>query len=150
MKKHWEQSGSLPSLSCSSQHTLISVSVTLCFAKMVTFLVRSRACCAVVNKLSTLFGFAVHCKTRDFNISLDELLLIQVFRGNLQPSLERLFIVKCSHFSVSGDLSQPKNLKPNSLKTPAPWPSTFSSNSIFLLKTLAADLPGNNPEDVGC
>ena len=83
MKKHWEQSGFLPSLSCSSQHTLISVSVTLCFAKMVTFLVRSRACCAVVNKLSTLFGFAVHCKTRDFNISLDELLFIQVFKGNL-------------------------------------------------------------------
>ena len=140
MKKHWEQSGFLPSLSCSSQHTLISVSVTLCFAKMVTFLVRSRACCAVVNKLSTLFGFAVHCKTRDFNISLDELLFIQVFKGNLQPSLERLFIVKCSHFSVSGGLSQPKNLKPNSLKLSGPWPLAFSNNSIMLLKTVAADL----------
>ena len=76
MKKHWEQSGFL-------QHALLFVSVTLCFAKMVTFLVRSRACCAMVNKLSTLFGFAVHCKTRDFNISLDELLFIQVFKGNL-------------------------------------------------------------------
>ena len=125
MKKHWEQSGFLPSLSCSSQHTLISVSVTLCFAKMVTFLVRSRACCAVVNKLSTLFGFAVHCKTQDFNISLDELLFIQVFKGNLQPSLECLFIVKYFHSSVFGGLSQPKNLKPNSLNTPGPWPSAF-------------------------
>ena len=150
MKKHREQSGFFPSPSCSSQLALRSVCITLSFAKIVTFFVRSRACCALVNKLSTLSGFAVHCKTRDFNISLDELLLIQVFRGNLQPSLERLFIVKCSHFSVSGGLSQPKNLKPNSLKTPAPWPSTFSSNSIFLLKTVAADLPGNNPEDVGC
>ena len=42
-----------------------------------------QVCCAVVNKLSTLFDFAVHCKTRDFNISLDELLFIQVFKGNL-------------------------------------------------------------------
>ena len=128
------------------QHALLSVSVTLCFAKMVTFLVRSRVCCAVVNKLSTLFDFAVHCKTRDFNISLDELLFIQVFKGNLQPSLEHLFIVKCSHFSVSRGLSQPKNLKFNSLKTPGPWPSAFSNNSILLLKTVAADLLGNNPE----
>ena len=83
MKKHWEQGGFWPSPSCSSQHALLSVSVTLCFAKMVTFLVRSRGCYAVVNKLSTLLDFAVHCKTRDFNISLDELLFIQVFRDNL-------------------------------------------------------------------
>ena len=83
MKKHWEQSSFLPSPSCSSQRTLLYVSVTLCFAKMVTFLVRSRVCCAVVNKLSTLFGFAVHCKMQDFNISLDEFLFIQVFKGNL-------------------------------------------------------------------
>ena len=83
MKKHWEQSSFLPSPSCSSQRTLLYVSVTLCFAKMVTFLVRSRVCCAVVNKLSTLFGFAVHCKMRDFNISLNEFLFIQVFKGNL-------------------------------------------------------------------
>ena len=75
MKKHWEQSGFL-------QHALF-VFVTLCFAKMVTFLMQSRACCAVVNKLSTLFGFAVNCKMRDFNISLDELLFIQVFKGSL-------------------------------------------------------------------
>ena len=107
------------------QHALLSVSVTLCFAKMVTFLVRSRVCCAVVNKLSTLFDFAVHCKTRDFNISLDELLFIQVFKGNLWPSLERLLIVKYSHFSVSEGLSWPKNLKLNSLKTPGPWSSVF-------------------------
>ena len=125
MKKHWEESGFLPSLSCSSEHAPISVSITLCFTKMVTFLMRSRACCAVVNKLSTLFGFAVHCKTQDFNISLDELLFIQVFKGFLQPSLERLFIVKYFHSSVFGGLSQPKNLKPNSLKTPGPWPSAF-------------------------
>ena len=52
-KKQWEQSGFLPSPSCSSQHAHLFVSVTLCFAKMLTFLVRSRACCAVVNKLST-------------------------------------------------------------------------------------------------
>ena len=83
MKKHWEQSGFLPSPSCSSQHALLFVSVTLCYAKMVTILVRSRAYCALVNKLSTLFGFAVHCKMRYFNISLDELLFIQVFKGNL-------------------------------------------------------------------
>ena len=69
MKKHWEQRGFL-------QHALLFVSVTLCFAKMVTFLMRLKACCAVVNKLSTLFGFAVHCKTLDFNISLDELSFI--------------------------------------------------------------------------
>ena len=149
MKKHWEQSGFLSSPSCSSQHALLSICITLSFAKTETFLVRSRACCAVVNKLSTLFDFAVHSKTRDFNISLNELLFIQVFKGNLQPSPERLFIVKCFYFSVSGRLSWPKNLKPNSLKTPGPWPSTFSNNSILLLKTLAADLPGNNPENVG-
>ena len=83
MKKHWEQNGFLPSPSCSSQYTLISVSVTLCFAKLVTFFVRSRACCTVLNKLSALFGFGVHSKTRDCNISLDELLFIQVFKGNL-------------------------------------------------------------------
>ena len=83
MKNHWEQSGFLPSPSCSSQHVLLFVSVTLCYAKMVTILVRSRACCALVNKLSTLFGFAVHCKMRYFNISLDELLFIQVFKCNL-------------------------------------------------------------------
>ena len=83
MKKYWEQSGFLPSPSCSSQHALLFVSVTSCFAKMVTFLTRSRACCAVVNKKTSLFGFAVHCKTRDFNISLDELLFIQIFKGNL-------------------------------------------------------------------
>ena len=47
MKKHWEQSGFLPSSSCSSQHALLFVSVTLCFAKMVTFLMESRACSAV-------------------------------------------------------------------------------------------------------
>ena len=82
-------------------------------------------CCAVVNKLSTLFGFAIHCKTQDFNISLDELLFIQVFKGNLWPSLERLLIVKYSHFSVSEGLSWPKNLKLNSLKTPGPWSSVF-------------------------
>ena len=146
MKKHWEQSGFLPSPLCSSQHALLSYSVTLCFAKMATFLVRSRECCAVVNKLSTLFGFAVHCKTQDFNISLDELLFIQVFKGNIQLLLERLLIVKCSHFSISGGFSQPKNLKPNSLKTTGPWPSAFSNNSILLLKTVAADLPGNNPD----
>ena len=64
----------LPSLSCSSQHALLFVSVTLCFAKMVIVLVRSKACCAVVNKLFTLFGFAVYYKTQGFNISLDELL----------------------------------------------------------------------------
>ena len=81
MKKHWEQSGFLPSMffpTCSSFH-----SVTLCFAKMVTFLVWLRACCAVLNKLSALFDFAVHCKTQDFNISLDELLFIQAFKYNL-------------------------------------------------------------------
>ena len=37
MKKHWEQSGFLPSLSCSFKHALLSVSVTLCFANIVTF-----------------------------------------------------------------------------------------------------------------
>ena len=105
MKKHWEQSGFLPPPSCSCQHALLSLSVTLCFAKIVTFLVRLRMCYAVVNKLSTLFGFAVHSKVRDFNTSLDELLFIQVFKGNLEPSLERLFIVKCSfHSSVSRGL----------------------------------------------
>ena len=83
MKKHWEQSGFLPSPSCSSQHALLSVCITLSFAKMITFLVLSRACCAVVNKLSTLVDFAVHCKTRDYNIYLDQLLFIQVFKGNL-------------------------------------------------------------------
>ena len=108
MKKHWEQSGFLPSPSCSSQHALLSVCITLSFAKMITFLVLSRACCAVVNKLSTLFDFAVHCKTRDFNITLDELLFIQVFKVNLKPLLERLFIVKCSQFSVSRGLSSLK------------------------------------------
>ena len=136
MKKHWEQSGFLPSPSCSSQHALLFISVNFVLLKWQL----STACSAVVNKLSTLFGFAVHCKTRDFNISLDELLFIQVFKGNLQPSLERLFIVKCSHFSVSGGLSQPKNLKPNSLKLSGPWPLAFSNNSIMLLKTVAADL----------
>ena len=146
MKKHWEQSGFLPSPSCSFQHALLSVSINFCSAKMVTFLVRSRACRAVVKKLSTLFDFAVHCKKRDFNISLDELLFIQVSKDNLQPSLERLFIVKCTHFSVSGGLSQPKNLKPNSLKLSGSWPSVFSNNSTLLFKTVAADLPGNNPE----
>ena len=140
MKKHWEQSGFLPSPSCSSQHALLFISVNFVLLKWQL----STACSAVVNKLSTLFGFAVHCKTRDFNISLDELLFIQVFKGNLQPSLERLFTVKCSHFSVSGGLSQPKNLKPNSLKTPGPRPLAFSNNSVLLLKTVAADLPGNN------
>ena len=83
MKKHWEQSSFLPSPSCSSQHALLSLSVTLFVAKIVTLLVQFRPRCAVVNKISTLFGFAVHCKTRDFNISLDELLFIQVFKGNL-------------------------------------------------------------------
>ena len=83
MKKHWEQSGFLPSPLRSSQYVLLFVSVTLCLAKMVAFLVRSSACCAVANKPSTLFGFSVHCKTRDFNISLDELLFIQVFKGIL-------------------------------------------------------------------
>ena len=83
MKKHWEQSGFLPSPSCSFQHALLSVSINFCFAKMVTFLVRSRACRAVVKKVSTLFDFAVHCKMRDFNISLDELLFIQVSKDNL-------------------------------------------------------------------
>ena len=83
MKKHWEQSGFLPSPSCSSQHALLSICITLSFAKTETFLVRSRACCAVVNKVSTLFDFAVHSKTRDFNISLNELLFIQVFKGHL-------------------------------------------------------------------
>ena len=140
MKKHWEQSGFLPSPSCSSQHALLFISVNFVLLKWQL----STACSAVVNKLSTLFGFAVHCKTQDFNISLDELLFIQVFKGNLQPSLERLFTVKCSHFSVSGGLSQPKNLKPNSLKTPGPRPLAFSNNSVLLLKTVAADLPGNN------
>ena len=76
MKMRWEQSGFLPSLSCSFQHALLSVSITLYFVKMVTFLVWSRVCCAVLNKLSTLFDFAVHCKTQDFNISLDKLLFI--------------------------------------------------------------------------
>ena len=142
MKKHWEQSGFLPSPSCSSQHALLFISVNFVLLKWQL----STACSAVVNKLSTLFGFAVHCKTRDFNISLDELLFIQVFKGNLQPSLEHLFIVKCSHFSISRGLSQPKNLNFNSLKTPGPWPSAFSNNSILLLKTVAADLLGNNPE----
>ena len=144
MKKHWEQSGFLPSPSCSSQHALLFISVNFVLLKWQL----STACSAVVNKLSTLFGFAVHCKTRDFNISLDELLFIQVFKGNLQPSLECLFIVKCSHFSVSEGLSQPKNLKPNNLKLPGPWPLAFSNNSILLLKTVAADLPGNNPASV--
>ena len=83
MKKHWEQSSFLPSPSCSSQRTLLYVSVTLCFAKMVAFLARSRACRAVVNKLPTLFSFTVHCKMRGFNNSLDELLFSQVFKGNL-------------------------------------------------------------------
>ena len=83
MKKQLEQSCFLPSPSCSFQQALLSVSVTLCFVKMVTFLVRSTVCCAVVNKLSTLFDFPVHCKTRDFNISPDELLFIQIFKSNL-------------------------------------------------------------------
>ena len=74
MKKHWEQSGFLPSPSCSFQHALLSVSVN--------GNLQSKTCCAVVNKCSTLFDFAVHCKTRDFTISLDEL-FIQVFKGNL-------------------------------------------------------------------
>ena len=76
MIKDWEQSGFLPSPSCSFQYALLFVFITFCFAKMVTFLVRSRACSAVVNKSSTLFGFSVHCKTRGFNISLDELFII--------------------------------------------------------------------------
>ena len=66
MKKHWEQSGFLPPPLCSSQHALLSLSVTLCFAKIVTFLVPLRVCYTVVNKLSTLFGLAVQCKMRDF------------------------------------------------------------------------------------
>ena len=148
MKKHREQSGFLPSPSCSSQHALLFISVNFVLLKWQL----STACSAVVNKLSTLFGFAVHCKTRDFNISLDELLFIQVFKGNLQPSLERLFIVKTCYFIVSGGLSQPKNLK-NPRPPAAFWrirrskrPSAFSNNSILLLKTVAANLPGNNPE----
>ena len=76
MMNDWEQSGFLPSPSCSSQYALLFVFITLCFAKMVTFLVRSRACSAVENKSSTLFGFSVHCKTRDLNISLDKLFII--------------------------------------------------------------------------
>ena len=44
----WEQSGFLPSPSCSFQHALLSVSITLYFVKMVTFLVWSRVCCAVL------------------------------------------------------------------------------------------------------
>ena len=76
MIKDWEQSRFLPSPSCSSQYALLFVFITLCFAKMVTFLVRSRTCSAVVNKSSTLFGFSVHCKMRDFNISLDKLFII--------------------------------------------------------------------------
>ena len=36
MKKHWEQSGFMPSRLCFFQHALLSVSVTLCFAKMRT------------------------------------------------------------------------------------------------------------------
>ena len=133
MKKHWEQSGFLPSPSCSSQHALLFISVNFVLLKWQL----STACSAVVNKLSTLFGFAVHCKTQYFNIFLDELLFMQVFKGNLQPSLEHLFIVKCSHFSVSGGLSQPKNLK--TTRPPAAFwcvrrlkrPSTFSNNSIL-------------------
>ena len=145
IKKHWQQIGFLPSPSSPSQNALLSISVTVCFAKMVTFLVQSRAFCAMVNKLSTLFYFVVHCKMRDFNISLDEFLFIQVFKGDLQHSQERLFIVKCSPSSVSGGLSQPKTLKPNILKTPGLWPSAFPNNLILLLKMVAADLPGNNP-----
>ena len=47
-----------------------------------------------------------------------------------------------------GGLSQPKKLKPNSLKTPGPWPSAISNNSILLLKTVAADFSGNNPAKI--
>ena len=86
MEKHWEKSEVkwfLVFPVVFFQHALFFVSRTLCFAKMVTFLVQSRACCVVANKLSTLFGFVLHCKTRDFNISLDELLFIPVFKGNL-------------------------------------------------------------------
>ena len=82
MKKHGEKSGFLPSPSCFfSTHTSFHFHKFV-FCQYGNLLVWSRACCAVVNKLSTLFDFAVHCKTRDFNISLDEL-FIQVFKGNL-------------------------------------------------------------------
>ena len=128
MKKHWEQSGFL-------QHALF-VFVTLCFAKMVTFLVQSRACCAVVNKLSTLFGFAVHCKTRDFNISLDELLFIQVFKGSLQPSLERL--TPNPTRTLSWTCWGPHNTPQTPVAFWYLWRlnrlSAFSNNSILLLK----------------
>ena len=66
MQKHCEQSGFLPSPSCSSQHGLLLVSGTLYFAKIVTFLMWARACYAVVKKVSTLFDFGAHCKTQDF------------------------------------------------------------------------------------
>ena len=118
MKKHLEQSGFLPSPLCSSQHALLFVSVTLCFAKMVTFLVQSRACCAVVNKLSTLFGFAVHCKMRDFNISLDELLFIQVFKSTPAGVLTALSRLPAAFWCLW-------HLK---------RPLAFSSNSVLLLK----------------
>ena len=122
MKKHWQQSGFLPSLSCSSQHTLISVSVTLCFAKMVTFLVWLTACCAVVNKLSTLFGFAVHCKTWDFNISLYVLLFIQLF---IAFTSAFIYCQILSFQRVRRSFIAYKNLKPNSQKSPGPWPLVF-------------------------
>ena len=147
MKKHCKRSGfCLPCCFVFNRHFY-------CFCKLCVLLKwqPSRACCVVLNKLSTLFDFVTHCKMSYFNISLDELLFIQVFEGNLQPSLEHLFIVKCSQFSISGGLSQPKNLK-----TPRPtaafWcvlhlkkPLSFSNNSILLLKMVAAILLGNNP-----
>ena len=82
MKKHWEQSSFFPVVFFPTL-TSFPFRNFVFFAKIVTFHVRLRPCCAVVNKLSTLFGFVVPFKTRDFNISFDELLSIQSFKGNL-------------------------------------------------------------------
>ena len=80
MKKHLKVFFALPIVLFSTRTSFRFHNFVYC--QYGNLLVRSRACCAVVNKLSNLFDFAVHCKTRDFNISLDEL-FIQVFKGNL-------------------------------------------------------------------
>ena len=62
--------------------------------KVVTFLVQLRACCAVVSKLSTLFGFVAHCKTRGFNISLHKLL------NSILLKTKRLICLKIALFFI--------------------------------------------------
>ena len=60
MKKHWEQSGFMPSPSYFFQNTFF------CFRNFMfcqnANLVQSRVSCAIINKLPNLFDFAVHCK----------------------------------------------------------------------------------------